>query len=95
MNSSIADDRLMQQVRDLTDCLTKVQALTPHRIYNVRTAREDVALSAQASQAVVPELIAAAPDGYLDLGYERLSVFLIGAVQELAARVTALENPPA
>lgn len=98
--TSIADDRLMQQVRDLSDCLDKVAALAPKRIYNLRTAREDVSLSAQASQTSVPELVSAASDGYLVLDYDRLSVFLIGAVKELQDglaelqdRVTALESP--
>lgn len=92
---SIADDRLMQQVRDLTGALATLQALAPKRVYNLRTSREDVALSAQGSQAEIPELVSSSADGYLQMDYERLSVFLIGAVKELAARVTALETPPA
>jgi len=93
--TSIADDRLMQQVRDLTGALDTIKALAPKRIYNLRTSREDVALSAQASQGKVPELVSAGADGYLGMDYDRLAVFLIGAIEELEARVTALESPPA
>lgn len=93
--TSIADDRLMQQVRDLTSALATLQSLAPKRIYNRRTSREDVALSAQASQAAIPELVTAGADGYLNIDYERLSVFLIGAIKELETRVAALEPPPA
>lgn len=83
---SIADDRLMQQVRDLTGALDTIKTLLPKRIYNLRTSREDVALSAQGSQVEIPELVLAGADGYLNIDYERLSVFLIGAAKELAAR---------
>lgn len=83
---SIADDRLMQQVRDLTGALDTIKALAPKRVYNLRTSCEDVALSAQGSQAQIPELVSSGADGYLTLCYERLSVYLIGAIKELAAR---------
>lgn len=83
---SIADDRLMQQVRDLTGALATLQALAPKRVYNRRTSREDVALSAQGSQASIPELVTAGADGYLNIDYERLTVFLTGAANELAKR---------
>lgn len=45
---SIADDRLMQQVRDLTGALDTIKALIPKRVYNLRTSRKDVALEARA-----------------------------------------------
>ena len=89
--ASVADNRLMQQVRDLVNCLDTVKALRAHRIHNVRTSREDVAVCAQDSQAVIPELIASGADGYLKLVYEMLTVFLIGATQELAARQVATQ----
>lgn len=88
---SIADDRLMQQVRDLAGALDTVKALVPKRIYNLRTSREDVALSAQGSQASIPELVTAGADGYLNIDYERLAVFLIGAAKELAARQAEMQ----
>lgn len=88
---SIADDRLMQQVRDLAGALATLQALAPRRIYNLRTSREDVALSAQASQGLIPELVSAGADGYLNIDYERLTVFLVGAAKELAARQAAAQ----
>lgn len=88
---SIADDRLLQQVRDLQGCLTTIKALAPKRAFNTKTGREGVALSAQGSQAAVPELISAGADGMLQLDYASLSVFLIGAAQELAARQIAMQ----
>jgi hypothetical protein len=89
--STIADDRLLQQVRDLQGCLTTIKALAPKRAFNTKTGREGIALSAQGSQTAIPELISAGADGMLQLDYASLSVFLIGAVNELAARVEALE----
>lgn len=88
---TIADDRLLQQVRDLQGCLTTIQALVPKRAFNTKTGREGIALSAQASQAAVPELISAGADGMLQLDYASLSVFLIGAVKELDDRLKVIE----
>lgn len=89
--NSICDSRLMSQVRDLSGCLDTVKALAPKHMYNQRTSRGDVALVGQASQSVTPEVISAGADGYLRMDYERLSVWLIGAIQELDTRLAALE----
>ena len=91
--TSIADDRLMQQVRDLTGALDTIKALAPKRVYNLRTSCEDVALSAQASQSEIPELVSSGADGYLNLCYARMSVYLAGAIKELAARQAETQAP--
>lgn len=90
-----SDNRLINQVRDLQGCLTAIGALAPLRVFNVRTGRESIALSAQDAQSVVPELISSGADGYLQLDYELLTVHLVGAIKELNARLKTLEDAAA
>lgn len=89
--STTADERLLQQPRDLGACTEIILALQPKRVFNVRTGREGIALLAQDAQAAVPELVSSGADGFLRLDYELLSVYLIGAIKELDARLKKLE----
>jgi hypothetical protein len=88
----ISDSRLMQNIRDLQDCLTTIQALTPKRVFDTTMKRESVALLAQDAQPKVPELVSAAADGFQRLEYELLTVFLVGAVKDLATQIEALQS---
>ncbi|KAF1008990.1 MAG: hypothetical protein GAK28_00622 [Luteibacter sp.] len=87
----IADERLMSNLREMTDCLPCVKALTPLRVFDKTTGRETLAIGTAASQAAIPELISSGADGYQRLDYELLTVRLIGAVKTLAAQVEALQ----
>jgi hypothetical protein len=56
--------------------------------------KREVGVSAQEVQAVLPEIVTAAPisDEYLTVYYERLTALLIEAVKELAEKVEELES---
>lgn len=56
-----------------------------------RGEQREIGLIAQQVQPFVPEVIGTNEDGTLSLDYPKLTALLIGAVQELAARVAALE----
>jgi hypothetical protein len=53
----------------------------------------EVGISAQQVQAIMPEVVAPAPidDKYLTVRYERLVPLLLAAINELEAKVAALE----
>lgn len=88
----IADDRQMDNKRVMTDCLECVKALAPLRVFDKSTGRESLAISAQDSQATIPELISSGSDGFQRLQYELLTVRLVGAVKTLAGQVEALQE---
>ena len=87
---TISDSRLMQNIRDLQNCLAMIQALAPKRIFDTTTSRESMALVGQDAQKVIPELVSGGSDGFMKTDYELLVVPLTGAVQELAAQVVEL-----
>lgn len=89
---AIADDRQMDNKRVMTDCLVCVKALSPLRVFDKTTGRESIAISAQDSQATIPELISAGADGFQRLQYELLTVRLVGAVKVLASQVETLQQ---
>ena len=49
-------------------------------------------LSAQEVESILPEAIHTNPNGYKGLRYQDVFVLAIKAIQELSAKVTALEN---
>lgn len=77
------------------EALDLVAALEPVR-YNwidtdKRGEQREIGLIAQQVQPHVPEVVGTNSDGTLSLDYPKLTALLIGAVQELAAKVAALE----
>ena len=57
-----------------------------------RGAQRELGLIAQEVAPVVPEVVTVADhDGMMGIDYPKLTALLIGAVQELAARVATLE----
>lgn len=89
---AIADDRQMDNKRVMTDCLDCVKALSPLRIFDKTTGRESLAISAQDSQATIPELISSGSDGFQRLQYDLLTVRLVGAVKILSGQVDLLQQ---
>lgn len=89
---AIADDRQMDNKRVMTDCLDCVKALAPLRIFDKTTGRESLAISAQDSQATIPELISSGSDGFQRLQYDLLTVRLVGAVKILSGQVDLLQQ---
>lgn len=77
------------------EALALVAALQPVR-YNWidgerRGEQREIGLIAQEVAPHVPEVVGVNADGTLSLDYPKLTALLIGAVQELTARVAALE----
>lgn len=92
-----SDARLKTDVMRISsrEALELVVALEPVR-YNWidqerRGAQREIGLVAQQVQPYVPEIISADDGGNLNLNYPRLTALLIGAIQELTARVAELE----
>lgn len=113
VTDGVSDERLKTGITELVDAVAKVQSLraftyhlSPEAIAMGagRSDAQQVGVSAQEVQAVLPEAVAIAPmdrapDGtsasgqdYLTVLYAKLTPLLIAAVKELAARVEALER---
>jgi hypothetical protein len=98
--TAISDRRSKSDVLPAIDALGRVMALQPityvlsdehERMFGSRDDRRRHGLIAQDVRDVVPDLVEENKDGWLSVDYSRLSVILVGAVQDLAARLDALE----
>lgn len=82
---------------DSGEALTLIDALRPVRYNWIEELREslgaqrEIGLIAQEVAPHVPEIVGTNANGTLSLDYAKLVAVLIGAVQELSARVAALE----
>lgn len=97
LTNTSSDERLKQDIEPIEaeEALALVSALEPVR-YNwidgaARGEQREIGLIAQQVAPHVPEIIGANVDGTLSLDYPKLTALLIGAVQELTARVASLE----
>jgi hypothetical protein len=95
-----SDDRLKTRIGSIENALAKVRTLDSFYYHANETAQalgyvsvREVGVSAQQVQAIMPEVVAPAPidDKYLTVRYERLVPLLLAAINELEARVAALE----
>lgn len=94
-----SDDRLKTRSGNIVGALDKVRSLSGFYYEANQTAQalgykavREVGVSAQAVQAVMPEVVAPAPidEQYLTVRYERLVPLLIEAIKELEAQVAEL-----
>jgi hypothetical protein len=78
----------------IEDGLAKVNTLTPARFTwkSDEANTPQVGLIAQEVQAVLPEVVADNGDGVLGVRYVEVIPLLVAAIQELSARVEALEG---
>jgi hypothetical protein len=95
-----SDDRLKTRLGGIANALEKVKTLDSFYYEANETAQalgytpvREVGISAQQVQAIMPEVVAPAPidDKYLTVRYERLVPLLLAAINELEAKVAALE----
>jgi hypothetical protein len=96
-----SDDRFKTNLGNIPDALAKVLTLNGFyyeanelaQSYGYKQTQE-VGVSAQQVQKIMPEVVAPAPidENYLTVRYERLIPLLIEAIKELNAKVTALEQ---
>ena len=96
-----SDDRLKTRHGKIENALEKLHTLdgfyyTPNQVAQDLgyEAKQDVGVSAQAVQAILPEVVAPAPidDKYLTVRYEKLVPLLIEAIKELKAEVDSLKG---
>jgi hypothetical protein len=100
-----SDDRLKDIIEPITGAMAKVRAIdgfiynwnnTSGRRADENTPREEktryVGVSAQAVQAVLPEVVDEGLDGYLGVSYSKLVPLLIEAIKELEVRISELED---
>ena len=87
-----SDARFKENVQTMHGLLQKVGKLRPVTFTWKRDAMpaqyssgEQVGVVAQEVEKVFPDLVKTGPDGYKAVAYDRLSVVLLGAVQELKA----------
>jgi hypothetical protein len=95
-----SDDRLKTRLGVIENALAKVCALSGFYYQANETAQtlgyesvREVGLSAQETQAVLPEIVAPAPidDKYLTIRYEKMVPLLVEAIKELAAEIQRLK----
>ena len=95
-----SDDRLKTRLGSIDNALEKIKMLDSFYYEANETAQalgytpiREVGISAQQVQAIMPEVVAPAPidDKYLTVRYERLVPLLLAAINELEAKVAALE----
>lgn len=96
-----SDDRLKTRHGKIENALEKLQTIDGFYYTPNQTAQDlgyeaiqDVGVSAQAVQAILPEVVAPAPidDKYLTVRYEKLVPLLIEAIKELKAEVDSLKG---
>ena len=107
-----SDERLKDIIEPITGAVAKVRAIdgfiynwnnTNSRRANENVPREEktryVGVSAQAVQAVLPEVVDEGEDGYLGVSYSKLVPLLIEAIKEqqtiiddLKSRIETLEG---
>lgn len=96
-----SDDRLKTRLGKIENALDKVDQLNGFYYEANETAqalgykvKREVGVSAQDVQAVMPEIVTAAPidEKYMTIYYERLVPLLIEAIKELRAEVKALKE---
>ena len=98
LTTATSDARLKTNVSTIVDGLSIVQQLRPVRYTWIDTDRlgtqVEVGLIAQEVQPVLPEVIGTNHDGMFSLDYSKIVAVLIGAIQQLNARIAALEAAP-
>jgi hypothetical protein len=99
-NTLISDERLKENIRDIDTGLTAIKSLKP-RIFDWKenkgaNIKNATGFIAQEFETVFPDSVGtsqAGEDGieYKNINYEKLVPTLVKAIQELSAKVTALE----
>jgi hypothetical protein len=96
LTNSSSDATLKTNVEDISyglDATEKLRGVSYNWIdTEKRGAQREIGLIAQEVQQVIPEVIGTNDNGTLSVDYPKLTAVLIKAVQELNAKVTALET---
>jgi hypothetical protein len=91
--SSSSDERQKNIIEPISDATNKVASLRAviGSYKNDETSKRRSFLIAQDVQQVLPEAVTEAPDGFLGVAYSDVIPLLVAAIQELSAKVAALE----
>jgi hypothetical protein len=94
--SARSDERLKDKLEPITDAINKVNSLRAFTgVYKNFPDDRQAFLLAQDVQKVLPEAVSVAdkrsPEQYLGLAYTQVIPLLVASIQELNAKVTALE----
>ena len=101
ITAGYSDDRLKTRTGPIANALCKVNNINGFYYVPNSTAvglgypeRQQVGLSAQEVQRVMPEVVVSAPisDDYLTIQYEKLTPLLIEAIKELNEKVDNLRG---
>lgn len=96
-----SDDRLKTRLGTLENALDKIDQLTGFYYEANETAQalgytvhREVGLSAQATQKILPEVVAPAPidDKYLTIRYERLAPLFVEGIKELRKEIQSIKD---
>lgn len=91
LNATSSDKRLKREIKDIRDCLSLVRSLRPRRWRWKATGEPDFGFIAQEHRKVLPEAVYEDDEGMLFVRYGKAEALLVGAVQEIAARLDRLE----
>jgi hypothetical protein len=85
--------RFKENIKTLEPTLSKVEQLNPVTYNKIGVEQEEIGLIAEEIAELFPEVVTYNEDGQPQgVQYQRLSVILLKAVQELTERVNKLEN---
>ena len=88
-----SDERLKHDIEDIEYGLETVNNLKPRKFKWNDHDRDDIGFISQEIMAFIPEVVSEPnPSGMYNLNYQHLTSVLCKAIQELSAKVTALEN---
>jgi hypothetical protein len=88
---SSSDERLKDNIATLENNVETIKAIRPVSFNWKENGKKSYGVIAQELEMILPELVEEAGD-YKRVKYDALVGFLLGAVQELSARVEALES---
>ena len=102
--TSISDKRLKEDVYPISDSLNKIVKLEPSHFTWIEKQEQDIGFIAQEVEEIIPEVIHETK-GFVDIdsneqddttyksiSYDKLTVYLVGAVKELTKRIEDLEE---
>ena len=101
ITSYYSDDRLKTKLGVIENALEKVCSLSgfyyePNEVAQALgyQLKEEVGVSAQEVQAVLPQVVVPAPisDEYLTVKYENVIPLLVEAIKELSSKIETIEN---
>jgi hypothetical protein len=87
-----SDVTLKKDVKEIEYGLKEVMELKPKWYRMIEDDLEQIGFIAQDVEEVLPELVSTSEKGMKGLSYGQLTAVLVKAIQELSAKVSALEN---